>query len=262
MAKRAFTLIELMVVIAIIAVLMSVLMPTLRQARELARRAVCASTLRGFGPAFKLYADDNEGYLPTPFYGGISVIRWGQAVNHGHLYPYVDGARAFFCPGFTNSAKTPSYNRWMANPDEGAERFDKAWDELGTNLNGFWTTYSMAPRSSTVRPPPGETADNNVIYYTHPVLDPHDGYAWIGGKLLRNLPPNTTALNRWYGTYYLLACHQDWRYNKFGAHGGVFSNVLYADGALASVEYDFVGESDNITLDHTCWRPIHDAYDN
>lgn len=59
-----FTLIELLVVISIIAVLMSILMPSLGAARSQARRVVCAARLRNIGTAMTMYTATNEGYLP------------------------------------------------------------------------------------------------------------------------------------------------------------------------------------------------------
>ena len=61
---RAFTLIELLVVIAIISLLVSILLPSLQQAKELARRAVCAAHLRGICLGIHVYCEDYEGRLP------------------------------------------------------------------------------------------------------------------------------------------------------------------------------------------------------
>lgn len=64
-APRGFTLIELLVVVAIIALLMSILLPALRDAREQGKRAVCLSNLRQMGIALLSYALDNREYVPT-----------------------------------------------------------------------------------------------------------------------------------------------------------------------------------------------------
>ena len=57
---KAFTLIELLVVIAIIALLISILLPSLSRARELSKRLVCSSNLKGIGTSAKIYANDNN----------------------------------------------------------------------------------------------------------------------------------------------------------------------------------------------------------
>src|SRR2546423_1171904 len=68
--KRAFTLVELLVVIGIIAVLISVLLPALGRAREQASQAACLSNLRQLGMAVVMYANDNKGWLPATSRGG------------------------------------------------------------------------------------------------------------------------------------------------------------------------------------------------
>jgi prepilin-type N-terminal cleavage/methylation domain-containing protein/prepilin-type processing-associated H-X9-DG protein len=74
--SRGFTLIELLVVVAIIALLISILLPSLQRAKRQARQLKCCTNLRTQGQAAFLYADDNEGRLP----------RGSQGV-HGRLYP-------------------------------------------------------------------------------------------------------------------------------------------------------------------------------
>jgi prepilin-type N-terminal cleavage/methylation domain-containing protein len=61
----AFTLIELLIVIAIIGLLISILVPALSRAREMSRRAMCSSNLRQFGIALLQYSQDFESWLPA-----------------------------------------------------------------------------------------------------------------------------------------------------------------------------------------------------
>ncbi len=60
----AFTLVELLVVIGIIALLISILLPALGKAKDEANRAKCSSNLRQAGIGFRLYAADNKDYIP------------------------------------------------------------------------------------------------------------------------------------------------------------------------------------------------------
>ncbi len=62
--KTGFTLIELLVVISIIAILISILLPALAKARELANRAVCMANVRGIIQAMTVYAQSNNSTFP------------------------------------------------------------------------------------------------------------------------------------------------------------------------------------------------------
>ena len=62
--QRAFTLVELLVVIGIIAVLIGLLMPAFSKARAQSVQLQCASTLRSWGQAFFEYAAQNRGVYP------------------------------------------------------------------------------------------------------------------------------------------------------------------------------------------------------
>ena len=63
--RRGFTLVELLVVIGIIALLVSILLPTLSKAREQAKRTACMSNLRQLGAITLMYAAENKGWLPA-----------------------------------------------------------------------------------------------------------------------------------------------------------------------------------------------------
>ncbi len=64
-ASRAFTLIEVLVVVAVIALLVSILLPSLNKARAQARSVVCASNLRQMGYAGLFYQEKYNGYPPV-----------------------------------------------------------------------------------------------------------------------------------------------------------------------------------------------------
>ena len=101
--RRAFTLVELLVVIAIIAVLIAILLPVLSKAKENARAVNCQSNQRQLAQAFLLFAHDNKGQLPgnwfdrdnpiparTDWLFGNSISgSYLDAPQKGTIWPYV-----------------------------------------------------------------------------------------------------------------------------------------------------------------------------
>ena len=76
MIKRqslGFTLIEVLVVVAIIALLISILLPSLKKAREQAKTATCLSQLRQIGKAVGMYTSEFDDSLPA---NGLNKVGW------------------------------------------------------------------------------------------------------------------------------------------------------------------------------------------
>lgn len=115
----AFTLVELLVVISIIALLIAILLPALRQARQAAYMAGSLSNIRQLTLAQHLYADDNDGSLPFHTFrthlpdvgGGITanVPPWTQAMLQ---MGYIQGDARAACSGARAGISAPSTPTW------------------------------------------------------------------------------------------------------------------------------------------------------
>lgn len=99
--RNAFSLIELLVVTAIIALLAGLLLPALSRSKESSRRVACVSQLRQLHLALTLFADDNEGTYPAR----STAQPWPS-----HLANYFKNPRVLFCPsdGKREQAQTAS----------------------------------------------------------------------------------------------------------------------------------------------------------
>ncbi len=73
--KKAFTLVELLVVVAIIALLVSILLPAIGKARSTARRVVCGTRMHNLGLTIEAFKSDNDGSYPGAWWGTTSFNR-------------------------------------------------------------------------------------------------------------------------------------------------------------------------------------------
>ncbi len=93
---KAFTLVELLLVIAVIAILAALLLPALSRARETARRVQCGNNLRQMGLAALMYAqDDKSGHLSAAVDEGDRNLNWLQR-------DLISDVRTFICPSTKN----------------------------------------------------------------------------------------------------------------------------------------------------------------
>jgi prepilin-type N-terminal cleavage/methylation domain-containing protein/prepilin-type processing-associated H-X9-DG protein len=92
--KHGFTLIELMIVIAIIAILAAILFPVFNNARKKSLQTQCISNLRQLTTAIKMYATDNDDQFPFALYGDAQRSAWGDVIFQG----YVTNDQIYDCP--------------------------------------------------------------------------------------------------------------------------------------------------------------------
>lgn len=85
--RHGFTLVELLVVISIIALLIGILLPSLRRAREQAKSTVCLSHLRSLGQGIAMYAlDSNDALLPSRMPNLGDGVNWQSQIAGGLKY--------------------------------------------------------------------------------------------------------------------------------------------------------------------------------
>jgi len=111
--SRAFTLIEILVVIAIIALLAAILFPIFARSRENARRASCQSNLKQIALAIKQYVQDYDSkYSPSLINLTGTPHGWADAIQ-----PYAKSTQILQCPSEKN-AQHPNPEHLPLPPDE------------------------------------------------------------------------------------------------------------------------------------------------
>ena len=122
--RHAFTLVELLVVIGIIATLIAILMPALNRAREQSRRVRCLNNMKQLTIAWMMYANDAKGRIcgaDTPPMGNPKEWRWvtqqngmdtQESIKAGVLYRYLNSFDVYNCPN-TSYIRTFSMNSWL-----------------------------------------------------------------------------------------------------------------------------------------------------
>lgn len=162
--RRAFTLIEVLIVIGVVGVLMGLMVPAVSRARHAAWRAVCMSNQRQLGIAWRLYAGDfRDRAMPLAYWSvqdignGEQVFWWG---THG------------------TPTKPPDYERGFLGPYLGTSLHDGSVFECPTQP---WDTYRPQGPSRTVTSTYGYNG-----YYLSPEKTPGWAYS-IGHRPWRRL---------------------------------------------------------------------------
>ena len=261
--KKAFTLVELLVVIAIIALLISILLPSLSRARELSKRLVCASNVKGIGTSAKIYANDNNEKWMIPGFKGSCVTDESSAVEYVEKVGNTDNPdirtqqSTRHTPQDPNAGSTDiSVTRafWMlvrsgdvtvqqftcpssGDGEDETENVDFYYDFFEYQNISYGYQVPFGPRDTQAR----EGMDNRMViagdkgpFYWANTPDPEwDNYGESGQGLTVNDSP------------------REWRAFNSSNHGGSGNgegqNLLYADGHASFAKLPIVGiDHDNV----------------
>jgi prepilin-type N-terminal cleavage/methylation domain-containing protein/prepilin-type processing-associated H-X9-DG protein len=181
-----FTLVELLVVIGIIALLISILLPSLSRARESANQVKCANNLRQIAMAIITYAQDNKGRLPP------SCVEPGDTIypqglfwsNHLVQYGYLTAPAGLLTGGGKNIGGDSVFRCPSGSDDELASGFGAVsprdplnrhfvWVGRPTNNEGVATWYALNSithegNTNSSAAMPGKSSDA--------------AFAWFNGK--------------------------------------------------------------------------------
>ena len=225
-SQHGFTLIELLVVVAIIALLVSILVPSLQQARRSAKLVVCSSHLHQVGIGAMIYVTQWNGKFPPPCTISVRNIyteEYGlnEVDNRQNLLDMVSGAAKdiYFCPVYggarpeDNTVDTQYSDYFLVFPAD-ANRHYVGYNMLFLirDVGPYVFDWSQSGNTEGLRPLPGDP--NSAI---------------------------VSDTNSWWGYF------PDWQRPGYSGHSMTYtknggelpgefrdSNVLYADGHVVT----------------------------
>lgn len=242
----AFTLVELLVVIGIIALLISILLPSLSRAREQAKGIKCASNLRQIGTALNIYVNQNRGFSAMWTNNGRVLKANGE---------YID-------PFIMNAAGTEYDSYWgvfyalAANlPKETFNCPSEQYRSRNGSGDGLWSHYGVNGFGRSLTAPLtkplvlGSSANETALFRS--MKFPDGSTKWVGQQIARIRNASgivfaqdsfETAIDGnedtfWYFKQHIAApsdmSHEYLRHNKA-------ANLVYIDGHVETLKREFL----------------------
>ena len=203
--KTRFTLIELLIVIAIIAILAGILLPALSKARNKVKSIKCTSNIKQLGLYLTMYIDDNAGWLAPALIDANSTPSWVKVIPNGIAWSWSHDQNAY--PQITTF-----YSKYLTCPSEdqpmGYNHTSFSSGKYNDGHYGF--NYNLCGTN-------GGTG-NNVPKKVSTIKHPSNGY-WVGDTGNHFLPDAT----------YPDGVRMNFRHN-------FACNILYLDGRVVTVK--------------------------
>ena len=150
-----FTLIELLIVVAIIGILGALLLPALNKAREKARGIQCVSNLKQLGIGINLYSDGSEGFFPVMMKSGSYYTTWSLFLGYRYYdingnalpgFPLAGnlGEKLFHCPSTASGGGSRHLFTYgiLKYGDSGVMQNAASQQEFISNFGDVWRRLS------------------------------------------------------------------------------------------------------------------------
>jgi len=184
--RRAFTLVELLVVIGIISILAGIILPVMMAARRKARETTCTSNLRQLAAAWELYCQENDEVGPT----------YLPMVNQ-----YVKGPDIFRCPADPNGRGRAGEVLWHSFTVCGVDPHLYIPFPVTYSYSSMWSIPTEAARRSVWLEEHPRAGIIACVCHGEPWERGWDSWTYYSGLVLRARPDGSVLRAQWPGTY-------------------------------------------------------------